>query len=1446
MLRRLALLVAPVFVALLALWPAPSRAQLDTSAVPPALLPWVPWVLDGQEHLVCPLGDGGERVCAWPGQLSLDARADGAVFVVEIDVVAETDVPLPGGVGLWPGLVRVDGVAAPVRGGGDRPTLRLGPGRHRVDGSIAWTRMPESLPLPPLFGLLAVRVDGADVAFPRREAGGALWLRAAEAREASGQDRLTVEVQRLVRDAVPMELTTRVRLQVSGLARELTVPSVLPAGFVAHGVASGLPVRLTPAGELRVQIRPGEWVLTIDAHATGRTDAVTPLTNEAPWPAEETWAFAADTTQRSVRVSGVRGIDPERTSLPGEWRAWPAYVVARGETLALEELRRGDAEPPPDSLAVQRELWLGTDGRGLTVRDTVVGQLSVGARLEALAPGELGRVDVNGTGRVITALDGGPAGIEVREGHLNATADLAYAQTGDLPAVGWSRDASSLRVELNLPPGWELLTASGADRVSGSWVKRWSLLDLFVLLVTVLALRAVVGTPTALLALVVLGLSWHERESIRLLWLGVVVVHVVLDRVAVLGRVGVLRLGRAGLVVAAVVQAVLFCGVQTREGLFPQLARGGSDPMAPSWDYRDDYGVADRTTAVMAPAAPPMEALEQEMARSADDGDWDGAEEGRRERLVTRGAGGALSSSLLGEYDYAGSSRSQQFDPSEVVQTGPGVPAWQWRTASLTWNGPVAAENRIDLLLVPPWASRLVALLRALGMVALALLVARRVFADAKRRRADWAPGVPAALLLAVLLPAAAVLPSPASAQETPHPSILDTLRERLTRAPDCAPDCVDIVELGLAANADGLSIMASVHASADTVVALPGPVAAWTPAYVQLDGVPTPARVADDGFLLVRVPAGVHRLDAAGPARDTLSLSFREVPRALRVAAEGWTVAGYRADAAPPRTLELSRSTPLPSDAGGEAAEAVVLPAWVQVRRVLDIGVPWAVHGEVARLGPTGASAVLRVPLLPGESVTTPGIAVEDGFAVITLEAGQASARWDSTLEERDSIELVAPEGTGWTELWTLACSPVWHCEAEGLAPIRHMGQTPLGFAWSPVWSPWPGERVTIHTRRPAPVEGAATTIDRAALSVSGGRDLRDVTLELRYRSSQGGEHTVTLPAEARLQSFTIDSAAVPVTSREGVVTFRIEPGEHSVVVAWREDSPRGLRLRTPAIALDGAAVNATVSYTLPSNRWILWAGGPAWGPVVTIWQYVIALAIAALLLARFAPVPLGALGWFVLGLGTSQADPVALFCVVGFLVLVGIRGQRGDRPGGIHNLLQLVVVAAALPAAGSLLFAIQQGLRLHPPDMGVSGAGSYGQALQWYADRIEGAIPQGWVLVLPLWIWHVLMLAWALWLASQLVRWAKWGWAQFNVGGLWRSLPPRAAKEPPPSYAPFGDAPGDVASDVPGDAPGETATDSAPPAPPPPAAESTPPVGGATVDVPSPSVEPGDDDTK
>ena len=101
--------------------------------------------------------------------------------------------------------------------------------------------------------------------------------------------------------------------------------------------------------------------------------------------------------------------------------------------------------------------------------------------------------------------------------------------------------------------------------------------------------------------------------------------------------------------------------------------------------------------------------------------------------------------------------------------------------------------------------------------------------------------------------------------------------------------------------------------------------------------------------------------------------------------------------------------------------------------------------------------------------------------------------------------------------------------------------------------------------------------------------------------------------------------------------------------------------------------------------------------------------------------------------------------------------------------------IVAQSAAQRVSIWAAVQQGL-LVQPDMQVVGGGSHGNTLQWYVDRVAGPLPRPWVLWLPLWCWRSLMLLWALWLASRLLRWCPWAWERFGVDGLWRRRPSRA----------------------------------------------------------------------
>jgi hypothetical protein len=85
-------------------------------------------------------------------------------------------------------------------------------------------------------------------------------------------------------------------------------------------------------------------------------------------------------------------------------------------------------------------------------------------------------------------------------------------------------------------------------------------------------------------------------------------------------------------------------------------------------------------------------------------------------------------------------------------------------------------------------------------------------------------------------------------------------------------------------------------------------------------------------------------------------------------------------------------------------------------------------------------------------------------------------------------------------------------------------------------------------------------------------------------------------------------------------------------------------------------------------------------------------------------------------------------------------------------------------------LFFAIQQGL-LGQPEMQIAGNGSHAGYLRWYQDRAAARLPQPWLLSVPLFVYRLAMLAWALWLALSLVRWLRWAWACFSEGELWRA---------------------------------------------------------------------------
>lgn len=1286
--------------------------------VPAELEPWVPWVLHDKAPIAC-AWVADQRACAWPSALTVDAGPRGASFSAQVVSHAPAQLTLPGGPGAWPQDVVLDGRPAVVSGS-DRPLLDLPAGRHEVRGLIPWNARPAALPLTSGdWGIVQLAVDGQRIVRPQIQ-DGTLVLGTVDALPEAGAA-VEIDVARHIADGIPVIVTTRIGLAVSGPAREVDLGDPLIAGTRAVGLNAGVPVRLADDGHLVAQVRPGAWTIEIMAITDGSVDALAAPAPGANWPATETWTVRTDESLRAVNLGGAPAVDPARTTLPDEWRALPAFTLSSGQSLTFETLRRG-AAAAADSLSLQRELWLDLDGNGLTVRDQFSGALGTGWRLDSRAPIRLGHMAVDGEDQLVTQGTDGMAGVELRRSAVAAVAEgRVDERTGRLLAVGWNTDVSQLGAVLYTGPGWTLLAATGVDKAPDALVSQWNLLDLFFVLLMALGTGRLAGPTWGLLAGLALALARHEAGAPQWMW-------VALLCTAALGNV--VREGRGRLVqraahaVVAVALALLlvpFCVDQVESALHPALGRtrGGG--------WRLGAPIFSAEMADLAPVAA--------SARSVADG-WSGGEGEAKQKRDQK------------ESKYL----TAQLDPNAVVQTGPGIPTWQWNTWSLQWSGPVDRNHELRLWLLPPWATSLVHVLRVLALVVLGARLVRSSPAAAS-------------LLLA------AMVCLPGIARAAPDPALLTELERRLVSPPACGATCVDIARVHAQILDDVLTLEVEVHARAHASVDLPGPLTAWSPERATLDGGPAALRRVGDQ-LQASITEGVHTLVLAGPVppADAFTLQFPRAPHFTSFRAGRWTADGIKPDGTLDRTVLFSR---LLAAGDAPALTTANLSPWIVVERHLDLGLPWRVRTTARQRGASEQPVSARIPLLPGESVTDAAVEVVEGTARVSLDRDHREVSWTSTLAETDRLELVAPS-EGATEQWTVSCSPVFRCaQAEGPVPVRHVDDG----RWWPTWSPLPGERLVLTVGRPAGLAGQTTTVDEAVAAWTPGRRALDATLSLRVRSSQGGRQVITLPPGAALRDVRIDDQPRPLQLRDdGTVHVPLEPRSQQVFLSWTAPASPVVRFEPPPVDIGGPAVNASVTVQPPDGRWLVWTSGPTLGPAVLYWKWLVILALLAPLLARVPGSPLGTTSWAVLGLGMSQIPTPAAALVVAWLVAVGTK-ERGVASAWGHNLLQVGVVVGTLAALVTLYAAIHIGL-LWRPDMQVEGNASTDLHLSWAVDRIDGAMPQPTVLWLPMWVWRSLNLLWALWLASRLVAWLPRTWRALALGG-WVRWPSPSATE-------------------------------------------------------------------
>jgi hypothetical protein len=687
----------------------------------------------------------------------------------------------------------------------------------------------------------------------------------------------------------------------------------------------------------------------------------------------------------------------------------------------------------------------------------------------------------------------------------------------------------------------------------------------------------------------------------------------------------------------------------------------------------------------------------------------------------------------------------------------------------------VTEAQKIRAVLIPRWLERLLTVLRIVLLLTLAA-----VLLDARQLRGKvFGKGAKAATALLAFWIAAMT----SAHAQTPDTATLEKLRQRLLATSDAYPHAAEIPSVSLALRERQLTMDAEVHTAVQTAVPLPGKLPVWSPLTITVDGKPEAALRRNDGYLWLVLSPGTHRVRVEGIVAEASEWewTFLLRPRYVTIDAPGWTITGVREDGVPEQQVFFVREQKT-----GEAAgtyERSELHAVAGVDRRLELGLTWQVQTVVTRISKAGEAIALKIPLLAGEKVLSSDATVQDGFIDVRLGAQQSTFTWRSELAITSRIALATRLGDSWAETWSLHASPVWNVTMSGLQPIFHASEAQL----NPVWHPWPGESAELAISRPEAVPGATLAVSNASHEITLGDRQRLSRLELAVRSSLGEDF---FPRAARRRGDHQAHAGRHGTPGPpgGSASHRADPRWRAgASLEWKTNVPLEAHARAGEVRLpvDGANIETVIH--VPENRWVLWTYGPLRGPAVRFWGILVAATLAGWLLGRLPSSPLRAVEWVLLLIGLTQVPLLAAVTVVGWLFLLAWRGTDSFErlPGAGYNVLQALLIVLSLAALGILVAAVGAGL-LGSPQMFIEGNHSTYRVLRWYQPQTSDLLPQPGCISVSVWWYRLLMLAWALWLASAVIRWAGWGWRQFSRGALFRRAPKKAPAPPPVPVTP------------------------------------------------------------
>jgi hypothetical protein len=1313
--------------------------------IPEPLTPWVPWVMKGSEQLSCPFinnaqySDKKNHICAWPSTLELSVKDSSAKFKQSWQVLTKSIIPLPGNEKNWPLLVTVNGKYFPVFNHKGKPAIELVKGSYLIEGKFEWLKIPESISIPEQYAFVKMTINNQAIEFPKIEDND-LWLQKFELSQEK-QDSIDISVARRITDGAYIKLDTFISINVSGKMREVKLGKLLPKGFELIGIESEISSFLDGDGILHAKLKPGSWEIKVHAYAQATLLSWNRPEQSHYWPKEEIWVFEGHENLRLGKINGAKMVDSSQADMPKAWYELPSYLVNTTDSLSYAIQHRGKPLHLENQLSLNRTLWLSFDNSSYTFNDHIDGAMISDWRLSMKSPYLLESAEDQDGSVLITTTAEDERGVENRYPQVNVQARGIINAETQLPVTGWDSDFESVSVQLNLPPGNKLFAVFGADRVSNSWWSSWTIWASFIVLLSSLMASRLINVTAGIATAVMLLVIYQEINApviviINLLLAIAIKKHQPFERMKALVKV---YWGAS--ITVAIGAILLFSATQLRTVIHPQLESRASSVESFSNQSRMRQNI-----------------VTENATKRKESASYSSMQNEDLEMIEVSGSRLKNSDSIM-----------ERYQSDALMQAGSGIPNWQWKSYQIQWSSPVAKDQVFDVIVLSKTTYRLVKILGIFLTLLWLYLILKDVIRYAYTKFQPKA--IASVLALFLLIPNY----SPnAEAADFPNKDLLDELKVRVTEAPLCAPDCVAINDLRVSIDAKSLTLVMSVHANADTALAIPKS-EFWRPEKLSLGENSNEKQIGSlfkhKGWIYIPVSKGISKITLLGQVApvDVFQLEFKDKPKHVKIlTTDAWEVVGSQANSLTGNALEFL-ATLKKQNGNEQLSTRYKTQPFVKVTRELSVDQLWTIRTRVERIAPSSGSINIKVPTLFGENITSAGIFIENEQVEVTIPAGEHAFTWDSTIDRQEVLKLHAKLDQPLIEQWRVIVSPAWHAKLSGLPIILEEQDNDDYFTSS--FYPYPGESLALTVTRPNAVKGHVLAIDSVNYTIDQGTRTSKLSLSFDYRSTRGGEHVIDLPVNYQLKEIRTDNKLINLQLEDGKLAIPVLPGKHNVNILMRASVSEQLLLSAPEINLNAPVSNITSIIDLSSQRWILWAKGPLLGPAILYWGELLAFILLALLVSRVKFSPLNTLNWIVLGFGLSLSNWGVLMLIALWFASITASGYRSKEMSRLsYNTSQFLLYALSIVAIVSLLSVVPISL-LSSPSMGVEGNYSYGNHLQWFSDKTNGLLPQVSVFSISTIFYKGIMLVWVIWLSFAFLGWIKWAWKALGKLGYWRS---------------------------------------------------------------------------